>query len=87
MKFKEFLDKEVPGEGGCMVCLAKYNMSLFDSEQDKNVLKEKKEYFLIERYKIANGYIFTINKRPYYDYDFTWEDKTSDWEILYKKEI
>lgn len=71
MKFEEFLNKETPTEGGCMLCLAKY--------EDRH----REEYMLVERLKCANGDIFLINKRFHYDYDFTWDEQTP-WEILYK---
>lgn len=87
MKYTEFLDKETPSYGGCMVCLATYESTKYDDVEHKTVPYEKKEYLLVERHKCANGDIWTINKRPYYDYDFTWEKKVGDWEILYKKEI
>lgn len=86
MTLLEFLKKETPAEGGCMVCLAKYPSRTFDCNKNEYVSVVKEDYMLVERHKCANGEIWTINKRPYYDYDFTW-DETMPWEILYKKEI
>lgn len=77
MKLIDFLNKEVPKEGGCMVCLAKYKAMNYNPRE---------EYMLIERQKCPNGDIFIINKRFYYDYEFAWDEQTP-WEILYKKEI
>ena len=59
---------------------------LSDFDLKKEVEKIIEEYMLVERHKCANGYVFTINKRYHYDYDFTWDEQTP-WEILYKKEI
>jgi hypothetical protein len=86
MTFNEFLNKETPKEGGCMVCLAKYKVKDYNSDIQAYEYHPKEEYMLVERHKCANGDIFTINKRYYYDYDFTWDEQTP-WEILYKKEI
>ena len=85
MTFKEFLNKETPGYGGCMVCLAKYKIKNYDSNINDFTYKPKEEYMLVERWKIANGDMFIINKRQSYDYDFTWDEETP-WKILYKKE-
>jgi len=74
MKFDEFLDKETPKEGGCMLCLVKYKVNGHP----------KDEYMLVERHKCANGDVFTINKKFDYDYGFMWDEQTP-WEILYKK--
>ena len=30
---------------------------------------------------------FIINHKMFYDYDYVWDNKTKDWEILYKKKI
>lgn len=78
MKLIDFLNKETPTYGGCMLCLATY--SLFNN-------REKTKYLLIERSKSASGDMFIINNRLFYDYDYVWDNKTKDWEILYKKEI
>ena len=86
MTFIEFLNKETPKEGGCMVCLAKYPDNKFDLNKNEFIPAVKEEYMLVERRKIANGDMFYINKRFFYDYDFTWDEQTP-WEILYKKEI
>ena len=85
MTLLEFLKKETPAEGGCMVCLAKYPSRKLDRNKNEFVSVVKEEYMLVERYTIANGEMFNINKRFFYDYDFTW-DETMPWEILYKKE-
>lgn len=85
MTLLEFLKKETPTYGGCMVCLAMYPFRTFDLDKNEYVDVVKKEYMLVERHKIANGDMFNINKRFYYDYDFTWDEQTP-WEILYKKE-
>ena len=87
MKFREYLDKETPSYGGCMVCLAKYTKQDWDTEKHEYFDKVREEYLLIERHKCANGDIWTINDRPYYDYDFIWNKRTEDWKILYKREI
>ena len=86
MTFDEFLNKEAPKEGGCMVCLAKYKTKDYNPDLKAYVYRPREEYMLVERHKCANGDVFTINKRFHYDYDFTW-DETMPWEILYKKEI
>ena len=86
MKFIEFLNKETPSYGGCMLCLATYDKREYSVTKDEDVYKERQEYLLIERHKCANGDIWTINSRPYYDYEFVWVRKVKDWEILYKKE-
>lgn len=80
MTFEEFLNKETPKEGGCMLCLAKYNPDIQAYEYHP-----REDYMLVERHKCANGEVFTINKRYHYDYNFTWDEETP-WEILYKKE-
>lgn len=85
MTFEEFLNKETPGYGGCMVCLAKYKLKNYDPDTHDFTYKPKEEYMLVERWKIANGDMFIINKRQSFDYDFTWDEETP-WEILYKKE-
>ena len=85
MTLLEFLKKETPAEGGCMVCLAKYPSRAFDRNKKEFVSVVKEEYMLVERHTISNGEMFTINKRFHYDYDFTWDEQTP-WEILYKKE-
>ena len=87
MEYKEFLNKETPADGGCMLCLAKYMETEYDVYQKKQVTVETQEYFLIERHKCSNGDIFTINKYPYYEYQYDWDRCVCDWEILYKKEI
>lgn len=79
MKFDEFLNKETPNEGGCMLCLAKYNLDIQAYEY-----RPREEYMLVERHKCANGDVFTINKKYHYDYNFAWDEQTP-WEILYKK--
>ena len=87
MTLLDFLKKETPAEGGCMVCLAKYPSRTFDFDKKEYVDVVKEEYMLVERYTISNGEMFNINKRFFYDYDyFTW-DETMPWEILYKKEV
>ena len=86
MELRDFLNKEAPKEGGCMVCLAKYKVMDYNPEIQAYEYNPREEYMLIERHKCANGDIFTINKRFYYDYDFAWDEQTP-WEILYKKEI
>lgn len=86
MTFDEFLNKETPKEGGCMVCLAKYKVKDYNPDIKAYVYDTREEYMLVERQQCINGDMFTINKRFYYDYDFTWDEQTP-WEILYKKEI
>lgn len=87
MEYTEFLNKETPAAGGCMLCLAKCMETKYDIYQKKHVTVEKQEYFLIERHTITNGDLFTLNKRPYYEYQYDWDHRVRDWEILYKKEI
>ena len=86
MTFEEFLNKETPKEGGCMVCLARYKKKDYDLDLKKDVEKTREEYMLVERHKCANGEVFTINKKYYYDYDFIW-DETMPWTVLYKREV
>lgn len=69
----EFLLKETPDEGGCMLCLVTYKINDYDL----------KEYFLIERHNISNGVMFTINGRFFFDYEFVWTYE-NHWNILYK---
>ena len=75
MNLTEFLNKETPTYGGCMLCFATY--------YNKG---EKTKYLFIERVKSASGDMFIINCRLFYDYNYVWDGKTKDWEILYKKE-
>lgn len=70
-ELEQFLNKETPTYGGCMVCRA----------IDEN---NRQQLLLIERHKFANGDGFTINMRMFYDYDFLWEGKVGDWKILWK---
>ena len=85
---KEFLEKETPNEGGCMLCLVTYDFTAYDILERKNVTKEHKDYMLIEKVNISNGDMFTINGRFFYDYSFIWEnDNPNTWEILYKREV
>ena len=84
----DFLMKETPDEGGCMLCLVTYDFSEYSIKEQKSVVKERKEYFLVQKHKIANGYMFTINGRFFYDYDFIWNDGNKNhWEILYKRNV
>lgn len=76
MKLIDFLKKETPSYGGCMVCLSTYN----DDYQERTV------YLLVERVETKTGDMFTINGRLFYDYNYAWDYKVKDWEILYKKE-
>ena len=76
MKLIDFLNKETPTYGGCMLCFATYHND-----------GEKTKYLLIERVKSVSGDMFIINSRLFYDYNYVWEGKTKDWEILYKKEV
>ena len=76
MKLIDFLNKETPTYGGCMLCFATYYND-----------GEKTKYLLIERVKSASGDMFIINSRLFYDYNYVWEGKAKDWEILYKKEV
>ena len=66
----EFLDKETPTYGGCMVCQT-FNHN------------GKQDLLLVERRKFATGDGFTINMRFWHDYDFLW-DVEKPWEILWK---
>ena len=75
MKLIDFLNKETPTYGGCMLCFATYYNN-----------GEKTKYLLIERVKSASGDMFIINCRLFYDYNYVWDSKTKNWEILYKKE-
>ena len=43
----EFLLKETPDEGGCMLCLVTYKIENYDLKEKKNILKDRKEYFLV----------------------------------------
>lgn len=75
-KFYDFLERECP-EKGCMVCSVK--------EKRKNVLsgeeREVTNYYIIEKHKIANGNIFNINGRFWYDYEWLFD---LEWKILFK---
>lgn len=68
-EFEKFLEDNHPGIDECMVCLS--------------VSEKRKEYLLIEKHKIANGFMFTINSRFFYDYNFLW-DETGPWKICWK---
>lgn len=83
-EFFNFLDKHTPAVGGCMVCIAKFKRKVYNSDIQEYEYQPSEEYMLVERRKTANGYMFTINKRFFYDYEFTW-DSEMPWEILYKK--
>lgn len=84
----DFLLKETPEEGGCMLCLVTYKFKTYSLKEQKNVIEDRKEYFLIEKHNISNGVMFTINGRFFYDYDFVWEDGNENhWEILYKNNV
>jgi hypothetical protein len=84
---KEFLERETPQDGGCMLCLVTYKYMKYDLEKRCDVEKDVKDYFLIERHNISNGFLFTINTRMHEDYRFVWADGNENhWEILYKKE-
>lgn len=83
MKFEEFLNKETPTEGGCMLCLAKYKVKEYNPDIQEYEYLPKEEYMLVERRKCANADLFTINGRFCFNYDFTWDEETP-WEILYK---
>ena len=82
----DFLLKETPEEGGCMLCLVTYKIYVYDLKEEKNVLEDRKEYFLIEKHNISNGVMFTINKKLFYDYEFVWKNE-NHWEILYKNNV
>ena len=82
----DFLLKETPEEGGCMLCLVTYKSKEYNIDEMKYILKDKKEYFLIEKHYISNGVMFTINGRFYFDYEFVWENE-NHWEILYKNNV
>lgn len=77
-KFYEFLDREVPQEGGCMLCkvVSKAKKVLTEEEYDKI------DYFVIVRLTIANGFMFLINSRFWYDYKFLFDN---EWEVIYKR--
>ena len=70
--FFEYLDKNVPAEGGCAV---------FETQD-----KVASSHFIVAvRVKISNGDMFLLNGRFYYDYSFMFEpDK---WKVIYKKVI
>ena len=71
--YADFLEKETPAEGGCMLC------------QTTN--KEGRvEYFLVERHETLTVPTFTVNNAFYFDYDFLWDD-AHPWEIIYKKNV
>ena len=82
----DFLLKETPEEGGCMLCLVTYKVHDYDLKEKKTILKDRTEYFLIEKHNISNGVMFTINKRFFYDYDFVWKNE-NHWEIIYKNNV
>lgn len=72
MKYDDFLEKETPGEGGCMLC---------EGINEKS----KTEFFLVQRRHASNGDIFVVNSYFHYDYAFLWNEE-NPWKILYKKE-
>lgn len=86
MTLEEFIDKEAPTYGGCMLCLARYKANIYDHEAKKEEEKIKEEYMLVERYKIASGDAFFVNKKFYYDYEFAWNEEMP-WEVIYKKDV
>ena len=75
-KFYDFLMKESPDKG-CMVCsVTEKRESVIDGEE-----KEITRYYTIEKRKVANGYMFIINGRFWYDYEWLYDH---EWKILYK---
>lgn len=75
MTLREFLDKECPKEGGCMVV------------EFQEVGKNRPTYFLCERFKAANGDMFLLSGQFYFDYEFLWEETEREWNIIYKREV
>jgi len=75
MTLKEFLDKECPKEGGCMVV------------EFQEVGKNNPTYLLCERIVTAKSDEFLLNGRFYFDYDFLWEETEGEWNIIYKRSI
>jgi hypothetical protein len=45
--------------------------------------REQSKYFLIEKHKCANGYLYYINERFAWDYDFILDNVIS-YKLLYK---
>ena len=86
MTFGEFLVKETPSYGGCMLCHAKYYKQTYDENKHEFVPELRESYMLVEKHKITNGDMYTINGRAYYEYNYAWDEKMP-WEILYKKEL
>lgn len=71
-----------------MLCLVTYKYKQYNIVKKEDEIIVKKEYFLIEKHKISNGFMFTMNDRFFYDYDFIWNnDNENHWEILYKKNV
>ena len=70
--FFEYLDKNVPAEGGCVVL----------ETQDETA---PTHFMVAVRVKSSNGDMFLLNGRFYYDYSSMFEpDK---WKVIYKKVI
>lgn len=68
--FFEYLNKNVPGYGGCVV---------FETQDNA-----PSSHFLIAvRVKIANGDMFLLNGRFYSDYGFMFDQ--DKWKIIYQK--
>ena len=78
-KFYEFLDKNHPGYGECMVC----KCVLPTKEGSSNEEQNKIYYFCIEKHKLSEKMDnYTINWRLWYDFLYFW--KGDNWEIIYK---
>ena len=86
MTLYDFLNKETPSYGGCMLCLAKYKRRDWNPDKKEEVDELREEWMLVERVKISNGDMFTVNTRFFYDFEFAWDEK-NPWEIRYKAEF
>lgn len=77
-EFYNFLNREVPQEGGCMLCKVVHKQYRITEEREVDVI----DYLVIERHKTSNGDTFTINDRFWYDYENLFN---VEWEVIYKR--
>ena len=68
--FFDYLDKNVPSYGGCEV---------FETQEKA----PSSHYVIAVRVKIADGDMFLLNGRFYYDYGFMFDQ--DKWKAIYKK--
>lgn len=70
--FFDYLDKNIPSYGGCAV---------FET-QDK---APSSHYVIAVRVKTADGEMFLLNSRFYYDYRYMFDQ--DKWKVIYQKHV